>query len=56
MAEKAAAPASEREIIDLFGQITESGEASSKREVARLVGERLGMTAKQVYAVIERNK
>jgi hypothetical protein len=40
----------------LFGQITENGAAGTKREVAREVGERLGMTAKQVYEIVERNK
>ena len=55
-AEKAAIPASDNEIIAMFGQITESGAGSSKREVARLVGERLGLTARQVYEVMERNK
>jgi 16S rRNA (cytidine1402-2'-O)-methyltransferase len=47
---------SDDDVVDLFGQITKSGEAGSKRAVARLVGERLGMTAKQVYAIIEKNK
>ena len=55
-AEKGSIVASDDQVIDLFGQITESGAASSKREVARLVGERLGMTAKQIYEIIERNK
>ena len=55
-ADKASAPASDEEVVELFGQITDSGEGGSKREVARLVGERLGMTAKQVYDIMERNK
>ena len=46
----------EEEVVTLFGQITESGAASSRRGVARLVGERLGISAKQVYDIIERNK
>jgi 16S rRNA (cytidine1402-2'-O)-methyltransferase len=49
-------PASEAEVVDLFGQITESGRLNSKRDVAREVGERLGLTAKQVYDIVERNK
>lgn len=46
----------EEDIVALFGQITESGVAVSKRDVARRVGERLGMTAAKVYQVVERNK
>lgn len=48
--------ASEDDVIALFGQITNSGEFGSKREVARVTGERLGLTAKQVYEIVERNK
>lgn len=55
-AEKAATPVADEEVVDLFGQITKLNEAGSKREVARLVGERLGLTAKQVYEIVERNK
>jgi len=55
-AEKAMEPASDEDVMELFGQITDSGEGGSKRDVARLVGERLGMTAKQVYEIVERNK
>ena len=55
-AEKATIAVSDEDVVKLFGQITESTAAGSKREVARLVGERLGMTAKQVYDVVERNK
>jgi 16S rRNA (cytidine1402-2'-O)-methyltransferase len=55
-AEIAPTVASDDDVVALFGQITESGAAESKRDVARLVGEQLGMTAKQVYAIIERNK
>lgn len=47
---------SDEEVVELFGQVTESGSASTKREVARQVGERLGLTAKQVYDIVERNK
>lgn len=43
-------------VMELFGQITEIGASSTKREVAREVGERLGLTAKQVYDIVERNK
>jgi len=55
-AEKHHIEASDDEVMQLFGQITESGVAETKRDAARLVGERLGMTAKQVYAIVERNK
>ena len=48
--------ASDETIVELFGQITESGTTGSKRETARETGERLGLTAKQVYDIIERNK
>jgi 16S rRNA (cytidine1402-2'-O)-methyltransferase len=54
--ENEALPVSDDDVVDLFGQITESGAAATKRDVARLVGERLGMTAKQVYDIVERNK
>jgi 16S rRNA (cytidine1402-2'-O)-methyltransferase len=43
-------------VMELFGQITELGASSTKREAAREVGERLGLTAKQVYDIVERNK
>jgi 16S rRNA (cytidine1402-2'-O)-methyltransferase len=46
----------DEDVVDLFGQITDLGSFSSKREVAREVGERLGLTAKQVYDIVERNK
>ncbi|HWI19386.1 MAG TPA: 16S rRNA (cytidine(1402)-2'-O)-methyltransferase [Vicinamibacterales bacterium] len=48
--------ATDEDVVALFGRITEIGGFESKRDVAREVGERLGMTAKQVYDVIERNK
>lgn len=44
------------DVLALFGQITESGHSSTKRQVAREVGERLGLTAKQVYDIVERSK
>jgi len=47
---------SDEEVLTIFGRITDIGGASSKREVARAVGERLGLTAKQVYEIVERNK
>ena len=43
-------------VMELFGQITELGTSATKREAAREVGERLGLTAKQVYDIVERNK
>ena len=44
------------DVVLLFGQITETGQFQSKKEVARATGERLGLTAKQVYEIVERNK
>lgn len=55
-AEKTAVSPSDEEVGQLFGQLTEQMNGGSKRDVARMVGERLGMSAKQVYEVIERNK
>jgi 16S rRNA (cytidine1402-2'-O)-methyltransferase len=46
----------DEDVLQLFGRITESGAMTTKREVAREVGERLGLTAKQVYDIVERNK
>ena len=43
-------------VVALFGQITELHQSGSKRDVARETGERLGLTAKQVYEIVERNK
>jgi 16S rRNA (cytidine1402-2'-O)-methyltransferase len=47
---------SDEDVLTLFGQITELGQSESKRAAARETGERLGLTAKQVYAILERNK
>ncbi len=47
---------SDDDVLVLFGQITELGLGETKREVAREVGERLGLTAKQVYEIVERYK
>jgi 16S rRNA (cytidine1402-2'-O)-methyltransferase len=44
------------QVLELFGQITELRKDGSKRDAAREAGERLGLTAKQVYEIIERNK
>lgn len=54
--QEALEPASDEDVMNLFGQITEIGIFETKREAAREVGERLGMTAKQVYDILERNK
>jgi 16S rRNA (cytidine1402-2'-O)-methyltransferase len=43
-------------VVALFGQITELRRSGSKRDAARETGERLGLTAKQVYEIVERNK
>jgi 16S rRNA (cytidine1402-2'-O)-methyltransferase len=47
---------SDDDVVELFGQITELKTGGSKRDAARETGERLGMTAKQVYDILERNK
>jgi len=44
------------DVMLIFGQITDSRRFSSKKEAAKAVGERIGLTAKQVYAILERNK
>ncbi len=51
-----AAEPSDSEIEALVGQITEIDRPKSKREAARMAGERLGLTAKRVYAALERAK
>ncbi|HEX6163830.1 MAG TPA: 16S rRNA (cytidine(1402)-2'-O)-methyltransferase [Vicinamibacterales bacterium] len=55
-AEIAAVDVSDDEVVALFGQITDSGRAESKRDAARATGEQLGLSAKQVYDIIERHK
>jgi len=40
----------------MFGQLTENGVGESKRDTARLVAERLGLTTKVVYDALERVK
>lgn len=47
---------SDQHVLALFGQITELGHPGSKRDAARATGEQLGLTAKQVYEIIERSK
>ena len=46
----------EEEVADMFGRLTEVGGFTSKKDVARATGERLGLTAKQVYEIMERRK
>jgi len=55
-AEQALEPVSDDQVVELFGQITDSGVFGSKRDVAREAGERLGLSASQVYDIIERCK
>jgi 16S rRNA (cytidine1402-2'-O)-methyltransferase len=55
-AENAAIEVTDEEVLELFGRITETGQSSSKRDAARTAGEQLGLTAKQVYDILERNK
>ena len=47
---------SDPEVMAVFGQITELKPSETKRGVARETGERLGLSAKQVYEIVERNK
>ena len=44
------------EIADLVGHITKTEQTKSLRDAARLAGERLGMSAREVYAALERVK
>ncbi|HEY0722613.1 MAG TPA: hypothetical protein VGD41_01190, partial [Pyrinomonadaceae bacterium] len=44
------------EIVTMFGQITDSQRFSSKKEAAKALGLKIGLSAKQVYAILERNK
>ena len=55
-ADEVAAEVTDDSVMALFGQITELRESGSKRDAARETGERLGLTARQVYEIIERNK
>ena len=48
--------ATDDDIENLFGQLTENGLGESKRDTARLVAERLGLTTKVVYDALERVK
>lgn len=50
------AAATDDDIAQVFGQLTENGQAGTKRETARLVAERLGLTTKVVYDALERGK
>jgi 16S rRNA (cytidine1402-2'-O)-methyltransferase len=50
------ADVSDDDVASLFGQITDSKAFETKRDVAREVGERLGLSAKQVYGIMERRK
>lgn len=54
--EAVAEAVSDDDVVLLFGQITDSNSFESKRDVAREVGERLGLSAKQVYGIMERRK
>lgn len=51
-----ASDASDSEIAAMFGQITEINDAGTKRDAARNVAERLGLTTRQVYDALERVK
>ena len=47
---------SDSEVAELVGHITKTEHTKSLRDAARLAGERLGMSARQVYAALERVK
>ena len=51
-----AEPRPDSEIAQVVGQITKTEHTKSLREAARLAGERLGMSARDVYAALERVK
>ena len=55
-AENGESDVTDDEVMALFGRITELGGSASKRDAARMAGEQLGLTAKQVYEILERNK
>lgn len=55
-AETVTLAATDEDIETVFGQLTESGLGGSKRDTARLVAERLGLTTKVVYDALERVK
>ncbi len=44
------------QVTELFGQLTKQAVGGTKRSVARETGERLGLSAKQVYEILERSK
>ena len=46
----------DEQIAELVGHITETEHPKSLKEASRLAGERLGMSAKHVYAAVERTK
>ena len=48
--------ATDDDIVMLFGQLTENSLGETKRDTARLVAERLGLTTKVVYDALERVK
>ena len=48
--------ATDDDIVDLFGRLTEIGAGETKRDTARLVAERLGLSTKVVYSALERVK
>ena len=55
-AEHAPMATTDDDIATMFGQLTEDGLGESKRDTARLVAERLGLTTKVVYDALERVK
>lgn len=52
----APAPPSDASIADVFGEMTASGPARSKRAAVKAVAERLGLSVKTVYDALERVK
>ena len=55
-AQKAAEIHPDSEVATVVGHITETTQTKSLREAARLAGQRLGMSARAVYAALERTK
>jgi 16S rRNA (cytidine1402-2'-O)-methyltransferase len=54
--QSSAEPRTDSEIAELVGQITKTEQTKSLRDAARMAGERLGMSAREVYAALERVK
>lgn len=47
---------SDADVVAMFGRITDSEAFASKREAAKALGVKIGLSGKQVYEILERNK